>query len=229
MRVAIDSSSSGGDVGRINWIKGSAAQTGVTQTPFSGTPIAVAGRIQAEDFDNGGEGIAYHDTSTANEAGTSYRTSGVEIEASGDAGGGWNVGWMKTGEWLEYTINVATAGSYTLGLRVASQGAGGTVSVLFNDVDKTGAISIPDTGGWQTYTTLTTTVQLTAGVQVMKLLVNSQGASGFAGNINYIDLTATSSQTVQTLTSPVTAKKTSSSTSSSPTASSIVDSVAPKA
>ena len=33
-----------------------------TQAPFTGSPITIPGTIQAENYDNGGEGVAYHDT-----------------------------------------------------------------------------------------------------------------------------------------------------------------------
>ncbi len=69
------------------------------------------------------------------------------------------------------------------------------LTFLFDGIDRTGNIPIPDTGGWQSYTTLTKSVQLPAGVQVMRVLVTSEGASGFAGNLNYIDFTAAGSAT----------------------------------
>ena len=59
-------------------------------TPFSGVPIAIPGTIQAEDFDNGGEGVGYHDASTGNSGGQ-YRATDVDIEATSDGGAGYNV------------------------------------------------------------------------------------------------------------------------------------------
>jgi hypothetical protein len=90
------------------------------QTPFWGVPAAIPGTVQAEDFDNGGEGIGYHDTSSGNVVGA-YRYTDVDIEATGDAAGAYNVGWAVAGEWLEYTVNAASAGTYTVEARVASQ------------------------------------------------------------------------------------------------------------
>jgi len=66
-------------------------------TPYTGSPAAVPGTIQAEDFDNGGEGVGYHD-SGPNNAGGAYRSGGVDIEAA--AGGGYDVGWVSAGEGL---------------------------------------------------------------------------------------------------------------------------------
>src|SRR5207247_1184064 len=50
--------------------------------------------------------------------------SGIQTENTADAGGGQNVGWQETGDWMEYDINVATAGTYTVNFRVASVVAG---------------------------------------------------------------------------------------------------------
>src|SRR5262249_39041069 len=73
------------------------------EAPFTGLPQAVPGTIQAEDFDGGGEGTAYHDSDTSNN-GNQYRATAVDIENCADAGGGYNVGWTAGGEWLNYTL-----------------------------------------------------------------------------------------------------------------------------
>ncbi len=90
------------------------------EQPFGGAPHAVPGTIQAEDYDLGGEGIGYHDT-TAGNSGGQYRSDDVDIEATTDSGGGFDVGWSAAGEWLDYTVAVASSGSYTLSARVASR------------------------------------------------------------------------------------------------------------
>ena len=61
----------------------------------------------------------FHDNDAANQGGQ-YRTTAVDIEATTDSGGGYNVGWFDAGEWLEYTVNVPSAGDYTLTARVAT-------------------------------------------------------------------------------------------------------------
>jgi hypothetical protein len=67
---------------------------GGPQVPYTGTPFFIpatgTAQIQFEDFDNGGEGIAYHDTTTANEGGA-YRTTNVDIQPTIDSGAGYNV------------------------------------------------------------------------------------------------------------------------------------------
>ena len=108
----------------------------------------VPGTIEAEDYDTGGEGIAYHDSDAGNN-GSQYRSDDVDIEGYSDDGGGYNVGWTEDGEWLEYTVNVAEAGTYDVDVRVASQSAGGSVSLQMNGQTVASAQSFSATGGWQ--------------------------------------------------------------------------------
>ena len=153
----------------------------------SGVAWAIPGTIQAENFDLGGETVAYHDLETTNQ-GAQYRTTdGVDIEVSTDTGGGYSVGWARTDEWMEYTVNVAAAGNYTLTERVASAVATGQFRVEFNGVDKTGVVPVPNTGGWQTWANLSQTVSLSAGVQVMRIYF-----TGNDSNVNYFSLSAAS-------------------------------------
>ena len=86
-------------------------------SPYSGTPAPLPGQINAETFDNGGEGVAYHDTTPANYGGQA-RNTGVDIELSSD--GGYDIGWTAAGEFVNYTVSVAAAGTYNVQLRVAS-------------------------------------------------------------------------------------------------------------
>jgi hypothetical protein len=171
--------------------------SGSSSSPYGGTPWPIPGQIEAENFDVGGESVAYHDSDSTNDGGANYRPSeGVDIENTTDTGGGYDVSWTYAGEWLLYTVNVANAGTYTLSERVASNGAGGTFHIEFGGVDKTGEITIPNTGGWQTWTTLQQTVTLSAGAQVMKIAWDSNGATGFVGNLNYVNLTSGSTLSV---------------------------------
>src|SRR5690349_19409651 len=47
-------------------------------TPYTGTAITLPGRIEVENYDNGGEGVAYHDTTATNDGGA-YRAEGVDV------------------------------------------------------------------------------------------------------------------------------------------------------
>jgi Carbohydrate binding module (family 6) len=167
---------------------------GCNLTPYGGTARALPGTVQAEDFDTDpsgtppGEGCAYHDLSASND-GNDYRTSeGVDIDVCGDTGGGYRIIYMRTGEWLAYTVSVTTAGTYSLNFRVGSNGG---VAGAFHLEDETatnltGSLSVPDTGSGNTFQTVTKTgVALGAGVHVLKLVVDSGPATNAQWTLNY--------------------------------------------
>src|SRR6185295_5865764 len=167
---------------------------GSTQTPFLGSPFQIPTTIQVEDFDNGGEGVAYHDLSPNNDWGQYRPFEAVDIVATADTGGGYEIGNALGSEWLEYTVNVATAGTYNVDARVASNGQGGTFHIEFNGVDKTGVMSVPNTGGWSVYQTITKTgVSLSAGQQILRIALDTSGPSGATANFNWIRITSGSS------------------------------------
>jgi hypothetical protein len=156
-------------------------------TPYGGVPRAVPGTIQAEDFDEGGATVAYNDRTAGNNGGQ-YRSTDVDIERTADSSGMYNVGWASATEWLNYTINVAEAGTYVLTARVASPATGGTFHVEFDDVDATGPVQVPSTGGWQVWRDVTATVTLQSGVQVMRIVLDTNGSTSAVGNFNYVRL-----------------------------------------
>ena len=123
--------------------------------------------------------------------GEQYRSTDVDIEACDE--GGFDVGWVTTGEWLKYTVNVSQAGVYSLEFRVASKDRGGTFHLEVNGVDRTGPIQVNDTNGWQNWTTVTKSgVSLSAGSQVWRLVFDADTA-GTVGNFNYIRVTGPAS------------------------------------
>ena len=90
------------------------------ESPYGGTPWPVPGTIQAEDFDNGGQNVSYYNPDGANIYGQYRPKAKISIEASTDAGGGYDVAATRTGEWMNYPVKVKAAGTYTLQVRVAS-------------------------------------------------------------------------------------------------------------
>jgi hypothetical protein len=152
------------------------------ESPYGGNPVLIPGTIQVENYDNGGEGIAYHDSEPANQGGQ-YRTNdGVDIETTTDSGGGYDVGWTVAGEWLKYTVNVQTAGTYSVSFRVASVSGGGSLHLLDqNGTNLTGNVTIPVTGGYQTWTTVNATVTLSAGLQTLEVYEDTGNV-----NLNYL-------------------------------------------
>jgi len=156
-----------------------AGSPGTVEAPFGGTPAAIPGTVQAENYDTGGIGIAYS-VGSVNGNGTAYRSDGVDIENTSDTGGGYDVGWTSTGQWFKYTVNVATAGTYQVSLRIASPAAtgtsGGAVHIQnASGVNLTGSISVPGTGGWQTWSSVTANVTLPAGVQTLEVYQDTGG------------------------------------------------------
>jgi beta-glucanase (GH16 family) len=156
------------------------------QAPFGASPIAIPGLIEAEHYDQGYPGEAFQDATIGNTGG-SLRSDDVDLQVCSE--GGFNVGWIENGEWMEYTVNVASSGTYTLETRVATPSPAGSFHFLVDGVVATGAVAVPNTGGWQNWVTTNTEIELAAGVRTLRFVRNNS-ASGF--NINWFRLTALS-------------------------------------
>ncbi|QXP58653.1 polysaccharide lyase family 7 protein [Olleya sp. HaHaR_3_96] len=109
--------------------------------------------------------------------------SGVQTENTQDSGGGQNVGWIDTDDYLEYDLNVSTAGSYKIEFRVASRTNTSKFN-FFQDGTKLSNVNKASTGGWQNWVTTAKTVTLSSGNSTLKLL-----ATGSGWNINWIKIT----------------------------------------
>jgi chitinase len=141
-----------------------------TEGPYGGTAAAIPGTVQAANYDTGGQGVAYNVAST-NGTANSYRSDGVDLEACTDTGCGDDIGWTAAGQWFKYTVNVATAGTYTVSLRLASPSGvtDGLHIASSSGANLSGNINVPATGGWQTWTTVTASVTLPAGQQTLTM------------------------------------------------------------
>jgi len=142
----------------------------VPQAPFAGI-ITLPDTIQAENYDVGGEGVSYHDSDPTN-LGNVYRNDGVDI--TGDSASGYKVGWTVAGEWLEYTISVATAGTYTWIARASTGSDSAAFHMEVDSVDISGHIQVASTGTWDDFKefTGTTTIPLTAGTHVLRITID---------------------------------------------------------
>jgi hypothetical protein len=90
MRISFDGNGPTGGMGNFNWF---ALAPFTASTPFTGSPAAIPGQIEMENFDNGGKGVAYWNGATQNNGGANDRPGEtVYIEASSDSGGGFDVG-----------------------------------------------------------------------------------------------------------------------------------------
>ncbi|MFL5241582.1 MAG: carbohydrate-binding domain-containing protein [Gemmataceae bacterium] len=175
-----------------------------SQTPFT-TPFQItndaATTIEAENFDRGGEGVAYHDTTPGNSGNaTGFRSSeniNVDVAITSDVGGGNHIAATAVGEFLEYSLNsVGVFTSSTLEFRVASSGAGAGFHVEIDGVAVTQLIQIPDTGGFQNFITLSVpNVFLKEGPHIMRLAMDTATSSGSAGIYNFITFLPSSQST----------------------------------
>jgi hypothetical protein len=159
--------------------------------PLGGVPAFIPGRIEAEHFDVGGEGVAYHDATPANQGGDYRILEGVDIQETQDADSSYNIGWMQNGEWLEYTVNVA-GGYHDIHARVASAlvSPGGLRVSLNGTV--LGTFDVTGTGDGQEWTTLTLPqVPVVGGSnRVLRLEVVS-GVAGDQFNLNWVSFAPT--------------------------------------
>ena len=111
--------------------------------------------------------------------------SGVVTEGTSDVGGGQNVGWIDANDWMAHAnINFPSSGSYKVEYRVASPN-GAAVSLDLNAGSiQLGQVSIPATGGWQSWTTVSHTVNINAGTYSVGIFAPTGG-----WNINWIKFT----------------------------------------
>ena len=157
----------------------------LAQTPYGGTAATIPGRIEAEKYDVGGEGVAYHDGETANQGGQFRTSEGVDIGTTTDINGGYYVGWSGAGEWMKYTVNVSQTAYYTFTARVAAQYQTGAIHLEVDGVNVTGTIPVSMTGAAQTWANVVRpNIQLTAGSHVLKLV-----SEGVGYNLNWFDFT----------------------------------------
>lgn len=144
-------------------------------TPFKAEPLALPGILEAEDFDNGANGVAYSDTDDKNDGGKYRPESGVDIDGSAESG--YVIGWTSVGEWLEYTVKVDEEQVMVWSARVASGLSGASFRIYMGNTDITGKVPVPQTASsdWSVYTEVKgrTKVALPAGTYKLRLVIES--------------------------------------------------------
>jgi DUF1680 family protein len=173
----------------------------VPQLPYGGTAWSIPGTIQFENYDIGGNSLAYNDASTGNTGGAIFRTDeDVDLENCTDADAGYNIGYATAGEWLEYTVNVTNAGKYNITFRAACNGDDRTISLETDGESIANNIAIPNTGGWQIWEDVTVeNVTLEAGIQVFRITI---GATDYV-NLNYLNVISNSTPPKVQIISPI--------------------------
>jgi len=108
--------------------------------------------------------------------------AGIATETCSE--GGQNVGWIDAGDWMVWDVNLPSAGNYKIEYRVASPNTGGVIrfekaggSVVY------GSVTVPNTGGWQNWQTVSHTVSLSAGAQQVAISVPTGGY-----NLNWLKI-----------------------------------------
>ncbi|QRR02178.1 carbohydrate-binding protein [Dyadobacter sandarakinus] len=137
---------------------------------------SIAGLIQAEHFDN---------------------MSGVRIEETGDTGGGGNLGYIDDNDWMDYNLQVTAAGNYTASFRISNAYGQGIIELRDVQGNVLGEVNVPQTGGWQSWNTISTQVTLPAGSQVVRVFARSG-----AFNFNWFELVPQNAQPVTENTLP---------------------------
>ncbi|MBX0292956.1 carbohydrate-binding protein [Hymenobacter sp. HSC-4F20] len=174
-------------------------QVATTATrPFQPYTLSPTAPLFAVNYDLGRNGAAYYDLDTATyhsdtnqyqawNQGWVYRNDGVDIETNRDAvTNGYNVGWISTGEWLQYTVQVPAAGLYDVQVRIASASGGGQITLSSNGLPLTRTITLPSSGSWSAWTSAEIKdVYLAAGTNALRLHVLNGGF-----NLNYLQFSA---------------------------------------
>ncbi len=150
----------------------------------SGAPIALPGKLEAEAYALGGEGVGFHDTSTGN-SGKAYRQDAVDLEPTSDTGGGYNVGWVTAGEWLAYSVKTDAQGTFAFSARVSSN----TVAVKTLHLEVDGkvlpAASFATADGWQAWSNVALgELELAPGTHTVKVVFDTAKL-----NLNFVQAT----------------------------------------
>lgn len=153
-------------------------------TEFKKAPVfALPGTIRLVDYRVGG----YKDADKVNEGGGYRPADGVDIGGNGKPGSEYSIGWTSPGEWLDYDISVAKAGSFNCSIEISCEGAGGKLQLEVKGRPLTQAVQIPDTGSWTKWQTISLgKVNLAKGRHILRLKFVSASAQGNVGNVRKI-------------------------------------------
>ena len=149
------------------------------QTPFKGTARAIPGKVEAEDFDVPGKGVNEDGTTNAsysddseNHGDSDYRkddAAAVDLYAKAT---GVIVGYNQTGDWLEYTVDIAEAGDYTMTASVAAESESASFKL---SIDGKSIAEVPVSGSsWDEFKDVTADVKLPAGKHVLRMDVTAE-------------------------------------------------------
>lgn len=175
--------------------------------PFLGHPQAIPGRVQAEFYDLGGQGVAYNDSDPENQGSgklnkgdkwvdrfrkdegvdISYTKTGIDktVDGADEKPGELYLGWTAPGEWVKYTVAVRETATYTVSAHLSSRTDAAEISLAFDGAPPAGPIALPTTGHWHKWRIADrlATMQLDKGLHVLTLSVLKEGNF----NIDYLE------------------------------------------
>lgn len=154
----------------------------IPQEPYS-VAFSLPGKIEMEDYDLGGQGIAYYDKDVENQ-GEAYRNEGVDIVTvdSISESKGYAIGYTQEGEWTEYSIVTKKSAPYFYKAHVASGLDFSSFILMVDGKQVADTVKIPQTDNWNTYTMVdgkTSTIE--AGEHILRVRI-----SGAYANIDWI-------------------------------------------
>jgi hypothetical protein len=172
--------------------------------PYSGAPTnsqpqTIPGRVYMGYYDMGGEGVAYHDNDSVNNGvpwGNFRPTEGVDVEWTkeddywADSAGNklvpqgvYLIGWTGVGEWVNFTVNVQTAGRYIVGGMVSKDVDRIVRNFVLDNRDTIGGFDVAATGYWHLwrYDSNMVSIPLPAGKHLLKIYELGEG------NMQYFD------------------------------------------
>ncbi|MCE9559864.1 MAG: family 16 glycosylhydrolase [Armatimonadetes bacterium] len=168
----------------------SVALSKVATTPYLGAETVLPARVQAEDFDKGGEGFAYHDLEATNLGPSTYRVSGVDLNANTTEDGTPSIGWIEQDEWMTYSVKLIREMTGNLSFRVGSPNSGKRFEVQIDDKVVATNVVVPNTQSWSLYKTVTLpNITLTRGSHKIRVIANDS-----LWNFNWFQFTPTRSK-----------------------------------
>jgi Carbohydrate binding module (family 35) len=181
------------DSGRLAKVAAPATVSTTTYTVTSGSvtvPVAnenSQGAYQLLITPAAGPATSYQQTYEAENA----TVVNSEIESSSSASNGYFVGNIngsgdeRSDSFVDFLVNVPSAGRYSMSIRYANGGATASTQGLAYDGGAWSTVSYPPTGGWGSFGSVSTSVTLSAGSNVIRL---AKGSPNFAGGTGYAEL-----------------------------------------
>ena len=138
-------------MGLIEWeFSGEGGSSGPKQFPHGGVAAKIPGKIEVENYDDGGARRAFSDNDSENQGDADVRTDeGVDLVAGGT---GVAVGYTKAGEWMEFTVDVEEDGEYPIKAYASSGAESSSFCFLVDGVAVGDTVKMQKTGeDWSVY------------------------------------------------------------------------------